>query len=375
MKTLFSTLIAFGLTLSFTIAQTNPSITIYFERNSAELSEEALSELSDFVEAFGLRPLANIRISGHTDADGSEAYNRTLSLERTSSVKDYIQQNQRLPDAVILNGFGESAPIADNASAKGQGLNRRVEVVVELSKAGYSDSWKRFEPKSQIFERDASAAFELKGTGGTIIKFPAEAFVDGYGNSVDGMVEIALTEYINPSDFLFGGLHTQSDERLLETGGTVFIEAKNNAGRLKLKDDKTIELGFATRVEGDNMQTFYGEVSENGLNWRAAAQASNSAVAFNSFRYLSEHVEGNIVTAEMIDVNGVKSLKTYTLDGRVPTDSIQIEQYKKQGEITSLMLKSSKLGWINCSLIWPQFSIRVFDFVELEVLLLALLVY
>ena len=64
-----------------------PSITIYFERNSAELSEEALSELSDFVEAFGLRPLANIRISGHTDADGSEAYNRTLSLERTSSVK------------------------------------------------------------------------------------------------------------------------------------------------------------------------------------------------------------------------------------------------------------------------------------------------
>jgi outer membrane protein OmpA-like peptidoglycan-associated protein len=71
-----------------------------------------------------------VEIAGHTDSTGSDAFNRDLSQRRAQSVAGYLasQGIQR----VRLNpiGFGESAPIADNGSAAGRSLNRRVELTL-----------------------------------------------------------------------------------------------------------------------------------------------------------------------------------------------------------------------------------------------------
>jgi outer membrane protein OmpA-like peptidoglycan-associated protein len=71
-----------------------------------------------------------VAIEGHTDADGDDAANQALSEKRAAAVKAFIVSSHGV-DASRLEaaGFGESKPVADNATAEGKQQNRRVELV------------------------------------------------------------------------------------------------------------------------------------------------------------------------------------------------------------------------------------------------------
>jgi len=71
-----------------------------------------------------------IRIEGHTDADGSQAYNLELSKRRARAVIGYLIQKGIPQKRLDAKGYGEKKPIASNASAEGKSLNRRIEFVV-----------------------------------------------------------------------------------------------------------------------------------------------------------------------------------------------------------------------------------------------------
>jgi outer membrane protein OmpA-like peptidoglycan-associated protein len=69
-----------------------------------------------------------MRVEGHTDSIGKDAYNLRLSQQRAESVRRYlINQGKLNPNQVVAVGFGESRPIADNKTEQGRALNRRVE--------------------------------------------------------------------------------------------------------------------------------------------------------------------------------------------------------------------------------------------------------
>jgi OOP family OmpA-OmpF porin len=76
-------------------------------------------------------PNAKFSIEGHTDSDGSDAYNQKLSETRANVVKDALIE--RGISAANLNavGFGESTPVASNKTAKGKAQNRRTEVLLQ----------------------------------------------------------------------------------------------------------------------------------------------------------------------------------------------------------------------------------------------------
>ena len=67
-------------------------------------------------------------VDGHTDSTGDAAYNQALSERRAVSVARYLNSRQVDARRLQIIGFGESRPIADNASATGRAANRRVEV-------------------------------------------------------------------------------------------------------------------------------------------------------------------------------------------------------------------------------------------------------
>ena len=71
-----------------------------------------------------------IEISGHTDDVGKEEYNRGLSQARAESVRDYLLGRGIAPDRVVARGYGESRPVADNATEEGRRINRRTEVKI-----------------------------------------------------------------------------------------------------------------------------------------------------------------------------------------------------------------------------------------------------
>jgi outer membrane protein OmpA-like peptidoglycan-associated protein len=66
--------------------------------------------------------------AGHTDSRGSDEYNQGLSERRANSVAQYLLSRGVVEARIDSVGFGESNPIADNGTAEGRSLNRRVEL-------------------------------------------------------------------------------------------------------------------------------------------------------------------------------------------------------------------------------------------------------
>jgi OOP family OmpA-OmpF porin len=101
------------------------NLRLTFEKNSADLTEDAKVNLSAFAEALKSESLAAVRFSveGYTDASGSDSYNQNLSEKRAKSVVAYL--NELGVDKMKLEpkGFGETAPLGDPLDP----ANRRVE--------------------------------------------------------------------------------------------------------------------------------------------------------------------------------------------------------------------------------------------------------
>ena len=76
-------------------------------------------------------PNAEFHIEGHTDSQGSKAYNEKLSRERAASVMNYLTTKGIDASRLTSEGYGELRPIATNRTAAGRQLNRRVAIVLE----------------------------------------------------------------------------------------------------------------------------------------------------------------------------------------------------------------------------------------------------
>jgi outer membrane protein OmpA-like peptidoglycan-associated protein len=103
---------------------------VLFDFNKYTLKPEArerLAKISGIVLAY---PDLKLDIEGHTDAIGTDEYNQTLSEKRADSVRGYLVSSGVVPDHVTAVGLGKSDPVADNATAAGRKLNRRVDMVV-----------------------------------------------------------------------------------------------------------------------------------------------------------------------------------------------------------------------------------------------------
>src|SRR5262249_46501354 len=77
-----------------------------------------------------------IEVTGFADSTGNTAHNRVLSQRRADAVIHYLVETQQIPLRRIVTpfGFGESNPVADNATREGRAENRRVEVKVLVNK-------------------------------------------------------------------------------------------------------------------------------------------------------------------------------------------------------------------------------------------------
>jgi outer membrane protein OmpA-like peptidoglycan-associated protein len=103
---------------------------VLFAYNSAELNAASKTSLDQLNNILRKYPETNITVIGHTDSNGADAYNQTLSESRSNSVIAYAGQNGIARLRLTPIGKGESDPIATNDTDEGRSLNRRVEFVV-----------------------------------------------------------------------------------------------------------------------------------------------------------------------------------------------------------------------------------------------------
>ena len=103
---------------------------VLFAFNKYDLKPEArerLAKISGIVLAY---PDLKLQIEGYTDSIGSDEYNQTLSDKRAEAVRDYLVSSGVSMNNVAARGMGKADPVADNSTAAGRQLNRRVEMIV-----------------------------------------------------------------------------------------------------------------------------------------------------------------------------------------------------------------------------------------------------
>ncbi len=100
---------------------------IRFDVGSAAVSADSQPLLNKLVGIMKKCPGAKIEVEGHTDADGADASNLTLSQARAASVKAILIQKGQDANKIKAIGYGEKRPIATNATETGKEQNRRIE--------------------------------------------------------------------------------------------------------------------------------------------------------------------------------------------------------------------------------------------------------
>lgn len=98
---------------------------VVFETAKATLLPESYPILDEAVATLKKNPDLRIEVAGHTDSRGTDAYNQDLSERRALTVLRYLQE-RGVTNELTSHGYGESQPIADNATDGGRQENRRV---------------------------------------------------------------------------------------------------------------------------------------------------------------------------------------------------------------------------------------------------------
>ena len=103
---------------------------VLFAFDKAELSAQAAPRLDKLARFLAQFPDRKMLIEGYTDSVGSDAYNLSLSERRAQAVRDALAQRGVDSARISARGYGKAHPVADNGSADGRAMNRRVEIVI-----------------------------------------------------------------------------------------------------------------------------------------------------------------------------------------------------------------------------------------------------
>ena len=103
---------------------------VYFATDKYDINATSRQTLDKLVNVFQEYSDTDILIVGHTDSDGSEAYNMTLSKNRAYAVTNYLINQGISRNRLNTNWFGETQPKYDNSTAEGKAKNRRVNIAI-----------------------------------------------------------------------------------------------------------------------------------------------------------------------------------------------------------------------------------------------------
>ncbi len=103
---------------------------VLFETGKYALSQDAQLKLAKLTGIIQAHPGLNLAIEGYTDTTGSADFNLKLSQQRADAVRAFLISQGLSADTITSKGLGEANPVADNSTAAGRKLNRRVEIIV-----------------------------------------------------------------------------------------------------------------------------------------------------------------------------------------------------------------------------------------------------
>jgi outer membrane protein OmpA-like peptidoglycan-associated protein len=103
---------------------------VHFDFDMDVIRSDYVAELIEKITVFKKYPQMIVEIRGHTDAEGTTAYNENLSMRRALAVKNFFVRSGVMPARIRAKGLGESRPLLENTDEIGRAFNRRVEIYI-----------------------------------------------------------------------------------------------------------------------------------------------------------------------------------------------------------------------------------------------------
>lgn len=261
---------------------------VRFKFDKDLLTEEAKIILSNAAKVLNEYPEYDFEILGHTDNIGSDEYNMDLSERRANAVRDYLISQGVDPNRLYAAGCGERKPVADNSTAIGRAINRRIEFSIY---DGISSKCPKDETPEETNGKKLKAAVqngEQLVIEGVFFKFDSDQLTPASEKTLDNVAKV-LKEYPNAKIEIQG--HTDSlgndmyneflSQRRAETVKSYLVSKgipEDNLttvgyGETKPIEDNGTEYGRAVnrRIEfkvlsNDNIEIKTGAPSESMLN-------------------------------------------------------------------------------------------------------------
>lgn len=120
-------------------------------------TQVSLAKVSGILQSY---PGLKLQVEGYTDSVGSAEFNQKLSENRAGAVRDFLVAQGVQPGNIVATGYGMAKPVADNSTAKGRSLNRRVQLVVSGDAIGVQQKG----PDADASPAPAPAAPSATGT-------------------------------------------------------------------------------------------------------------------------------------------------------------------------------------------------------------------
>ncbi len=106
---------------------------VMFNINSPRLTKSSYTAIKELADSLKTNPDLDLLIEGHSDNTGKPAFNLKLSIERGEVVKKVLLKLGIAENRILVRGFGDTRPMADNNTAAGKAKNRRVVFVFQLN--------------------------------------------------------------------------------------------------------------------------------------------------------------------------------------------------------------------------------------------------
>jgi hypothetical protein len=286
MKRLLFFLLGGPLSITAIFGQNTASKSVFFDTDKAVLRPQSQTILREMADSARKMAQYTLYLQGHTDADGSDAHNQSLSERRTDAVRKYLINQGIAAEKITISALGKSKPVAENNSDDSKQRNRRVDISFDFANASMANKavgnkpspfekgknyhimrlYKELSLTPQTFTIKSNQDTIIKGERGTQLHFPSGAFA----GIADGTpVEIKLKECYDYASILAEHLTTKSGDKLLQTGGMIYVQATANGKELTLQKPMDIQFSSAeSKLKG--MQLFTGErkMENNGaMDW------------------------------------------------------------------------------------------------------------
>jgi hypothetical protein len=260
-----------------------------------------------------------------------------LTSMRSDSVLAYLHRKRIAPQytSIKTKYFDDSRKTqfaSSNASYKSM-VEKKGVISVVAEKDTYSRKFFQQSESSLLsstcndFTIYPATEQVIYGEQGTVVRFPANCFSTQGLESVE-KIEITLCEYYTMQDILLSGLTTTSEDKIIETGGAIYIEARFKEKVLHLKTDHPIEIFFPTQGSElkNGMKPFEGKSKDGLIDWNAQ------------------------INGDVKKVKEGTALFTATEDFDDSSDW-ENEEESEEGyysETDGYLMKVGKMGFINC---------------------------